>query len=62
MPTDIEIARTIQLKPIGEIASALGVPADDLHLFGKYKAKLPLKLIDPEKAKKGRLVLVYGKQ
>jgi formate--tetrahydrofolate ligase len=58
MPTDIEIARTIKLKHIRDIAAGLGVAEDDLNYFGKYKAKLPLKLIDPEKAKKGKLVLV----
>jgi formate--tetrahydrofolate ligase len=58
MPTDIEIARTIKLSHINAIAAKLGVPEGDLHHFGKYKAKLPLKLIDPEKAKKSRLILV----
>jgi len=58
MPTDIEIARTIKLKHIKEIAAQLSVPEDDLVLYGKYKAKLPLKLIDLEKAKKGKLILV----
>jgi formate--tetrahydrofolate ligase len=44
--TDQEVARTIKLKPIGEIAAKLGIDADDLELYGKYKAKLPLKYID----------------
>ncbi|OGR42354.1 MAG: formate--tetrahydrofolate ligase [Elusimicrobia bacterium GWA2_61_42] len=58
MSTDIEIARTIKLKHIREIAARLAVPEDDLVLYGKYKAKLPLALIDLEKAKKSRLILV----
>lgn len=58
MPTDIEIAKTIKLKHINEIAAGLGVPQDDLVHYGKYKAKLPHKLIDLEKAKKSKLVLV----
>ncbi|MBI4351801.1 MAG: formate--tetrahydrofolate ligase [Elusimicrobia bacterium] len=58
MATDIEIARTIELKPIEEIAARLGVPGDDLLLYGKHKAKLPLKLIDLGKAKKNKLILV----
>jgi formate--tetrahydrofolate ligase len=58
MPTDIEIARTIKLKHIRDIAAALAVPEDDLVLYGKHKAKLPLKLIDREKAKKNKLILV----
>ena len=56
--TDLDIARTITLKPIQDIASQLGIPDDDLQLYGKYKAKLPLHLIDKEKAKKGNLILV----
>ena len=58
MTTDIEIARTIQLKHIREIAAGLGVAEDDLQLYGRHKAKLPLKLIDREKAAQRKLVLV----
>ncbi|OGR67291.1 MAG: formate--tetrahydrofolate ligase [Elusimicrobia bacterium GWC2_61_19] len=58
MATDIEIARTIKLKHIRDIAAQLSVPEDDLVLYGKHKAKLPLKLIDLEKAKKNKLILV----
>ena len=58
MPTDIEIARTIKIKHIREIAAQLAVAEDDLVLYGKHKAKLPLKLIDLEKAKKNKLILV----
>ena len=54
--TDQEVARTIKLKPIGEIAAKLGIDADDLELYGKYKAKLPLKYIDRNKF--GKLILV----
>jgi len=58
MPTDIEIARQIKLKPIAEIAAQLGVGTDRLEVFGHYKAKLPLHLIDAEKVKRCKLVLV----
>jgi len=58
MSTDIEIARTVKLKHIREIGTSLGVAEDDLVMYGKYKAKLPLKLIDLEKAKKSKLILV----
>ncbi len=58
MPTDIEIAQQIPLKPISEIAAQLNVPTDQLAPYGKYKAKLPLSLIDPEKMSQGRLILV----
>ncbi len=56
--TDIEIAQGTQLFPITEIAQKLGIDPDDLELYGKYKAKLPLKLIDEEKIGKNNLVLV----
>lgn len=58
MPTDIEIARQVNLKHIREIASQLGIPEDELVLYGKYKAKLPLHLIDLEKVKQHKLILV----
>lgn len=58
MASDIEIARKAGIKPIGEIAENLEIPFDKLELYGKYKAKLPLDLIDIEKSKKGKLVLV----
>ena len=58
MPSDIEIARQIKLKPITEIAQQLKLNSDDLEVYGKYKAKLPLHLINLERAKKCKLVLV----
>ncbi len=58
MPSDIEIARKIQLKPVIEIASQLGISDDDLQLYGKYKAKLPLGLIDLQKVENCNLILV----
>jgi formate--tetrahydrofolate ligase len=56
--SDLEIAQSATLKPIQEVASRLHVPADDLELYGKYKAKLPLKLVDEQRLKKGKLILV----
>lgn len=56
--TDIEIARQIKLKHIDEIAAQLGLDTDTLVHYGKYKAKLPINLIDEEKIKKSKLVLV----
>jgi len=58
MKSDIEIAQAAKIQPIVNIAKQIGIPEDDLELYGKYKAKLPLKLIDEEKVKKGRLILV----
>jgi formate--tetrahydrofolate ligase len=42
MKTDIEIARTIRMRPVTEMAAALSIHPDDLELYGKYKAKVPL--------------------
>ncbi len=56
--TDIEIAQKTKLIHIKEIASKLKIEEDDLELYGKFKAKLPLDLIDDEKVAKNNLVLV----
>ena len=56
--TDLEIARGIKLKRIQEIAAQLNISEDDLDLYGKYKAKLPLHLINKEKADQCNLVLM----
>lgn len=56
--TDIEIAKSVTLSPIADIASKVGIAADDLEMYGKYKAKLPLSLIDYKKIEKCKLILV----
>ncbi|HAN18550.1 MAG: formate--tetrahydrofolate ligase [Bacteroidetes bacterium GWC2_33_15] len=58
MKSDIEIAQGAKIQPIVNIAKQIGIQEDDLELYGKYKAKLPLKLIDEEKVKKAKLILV----
>lgn len=58
MKTDIEIARETVLKPIGEIAQEIGIKEDMLESYGKYMAKVPLSLIDENKVKKSKLILV----
>lgn len=58
MKTDIEIANSVALRPIYEIADKLGIERDLLEPYGKYKAKLPLSLIDLDKIKGKKLVLV----
>jgi len=58
MKSDIEIAQSVKMKPIVEIAAKLGIPQDELELYGKYKAKIPLHFIDEEKVKKAKLILV----
>lgn len=56
--TDIEIAQACQMRHINEIAGKLTIPVDDLEHYGKYKAKLPLDLIDENKIKGNHLILV----
>jgi formate--tetrahydrofolate ligase len=58
MKSDIEIAQAASIRPVTEIAEQLGISFDDLELYGKYKAKLPLDLINEEKIKRSKLVLV----
>lgn len=56
--TDIEIAQAVEMKHINDIAAKLGVDANDIEQYGKYKAKLPLDLIDKDKMAKSKLILV----
>tara|TARA_R110002073_G_scaffold93546_4_gene218415 strand:- start:28176 stop:29852 length:1677 start_codon:yes stop_codon:yes gene_type:complete len=56
--SDIEIAQANNITHIKNIAKKLHIPEDDLELYGKYKAKLPLNLIDENKIKKNNLILV----
>ena len=56
--TDIEIAQNTKMSLIKDIAKKLNIDEDDLELYGKYKAKLPLNLIDEEKVRKNNLILV----
>src|SRR5918911_1744404 len=59
VPSDIEIARAASLRPIGEVAERLGIPADALHHYGRYIAKLDTGLLRGlDAAPAGKLVLV----
>jgi len=58
MKKDIDIAREAKIQPITEIATKLGIENGHLELYGNYKAKLPLHLIDESKIRKGKLILV----
>lgn len=58
VPSDFEIAHSVRLKPIVQIAAELGIRENDLELYGRYKAKVALHLIDPERVKKSNLLLV----
>ena len=56
--SDIEIAQAKELKHVITIAHKIGVDEDDIEMYGKYKAKLPLHLLDEEKAANNNLILV----
>ena len=55
VPSDIEIATGVKPRPIVDVAGDLGLTADDLELYGKYKAKLPLDIT--AQPARGRLVI-----
>ena len=57
-PSDIEIAQNTKLKHITAISSYLNINEDDIEMYGKYKAKLPLNLIRQENINKSNLILV----
>lgn len=52
--TDIEIARSTQIRPISEVAEKLKIHDNDIEFYGKYKAKLSVDKVEP----KGKLILV----
>ena len=56
VPSDIEIAQQARMRPITDVAAELDLTPDDLDLYGKYKAKIPLSI--SERPMRGKLVLV----
>jgi formate--tetrahydrofolate ligase len=56
VPSDIEIAQKAKLRPIADVAAELDLTPDDLDLYGKYKAKIPLEIAD--RPARGKLVIV----
>ena len=59
MKTDIEIAQSVELKPITDVVEKLGIDFNDLELYGKYKAKLTFdKIQEVQKEEPGKLILV----
>ncbi len=57
--SDIEIAQSVQMKPIEEVASSLGIKADDIELYGKNKAKINYNILSEMADKQdGKLILV----
>jgi len=58
VPSDIEIAQAARMRPIADVGAELGLSMDELDLYGKYKAKIPLEV--SSRPPRGRLVLVTG--
>ncbi|MBR3897529.1 MAG: formate--tetrahydrofolate ligase [Bacteroidaceae bacterium] len=58
MKSDIEIARSIQLKKIKQVADETGIPRKGIENYGRYIAKVDEKLIDNERVAKSNLILV----
>ncbi|MEW6528880.1 MAG: formate--tetrahydrofolate ligase [Candidatus Micrarchaeota archaeon] len=57
--SDLEISRTIKLKPIWKIAAKLGIRKNELELYGNYKAKIPLSYYEKlENNPNGKLILI----
>lgn len=59
MKTDIEIAQEAVMEPITKVAESIGIEADDLELYGKYKAKLSEEFLRKiQDRPNGKLILV----
>lgn len=58
MKTDIEIAQSVKMKNIKEIAENAGIDEKYLEQYGNYKAKIDLSLLDDSEKKNGKLILV----
>lgn len=58
MKSDIEIARSIELTKIKQVARDYDIPVEEIHNYGRYIAKVPETLIDEEKVNKSNLILV----
>lgn len=58
MKSDIEIARSINLKNISSIAQSIGIDTENIYNYGKYIAKVPADSIDENKIKNNNLILV----
>ncbi len=58
MLTDIEIAKSVKLRPINEVAAELGIHEDQVENYGRYIAKITTARIDRNKFKNHHLILV----
>ena len=56
--SDIEIAQSVKMKNISEIADTAGIPSDYIEQYGNYKAKIDLSYLKDSKKENGKLVLV----
>ncbi|MGK7312055.1 MAG: formate--tetrahydrofolate ligase, partial [Candidatus Longimicrobiales bacterium M2_2A_002] len=60
MKTDIQIAQEAELRPITEIAEKIGLSADEIIPYGRYKAKIPLDISRTDDPPRAKLILVAG--
>ena len=58
MKSDIEIARSVKMRRITDVATEVGIPEEAVEQYGHYMAKVPETLIDENKVKKSKLILV----
>jgi formate--tetrahydrofolate ligase len=58
MLDDREIAEKVKMRPIEEIAQKLGIEAEALERYGRYKAKIAPEAVAQESEKKGKLIMV----
>lgn len=58
LKSDIKIAQEAKMEPIIKIAKKLNLTEDDIELYGKYKCKIGLDVLNNNKSKEGKLVLV----
>jgi formate--tetrahydrofolate ligase len=58
MKTDIEIAQSVQMRPITEIAETAGIDEKYIEQYGRYKAKVDYSLLNESKRPDGKLILV----
>nr|WP_255412530.1 formate--tetrahydrofolate ligase [Haliangium sp. UPWRP_2] len=56
--SSLAIAQRASLRPIVDVAAELGIPAEELDLYGRHKAKVPLRL--SQQPRRGQLILVTG--
>ncbi len=58
--SDIEIASQVEMDPIQDIAASVGIPEEDLSMYGKYKAKIDINNMNglDDASQRGKLILV----